>query len=101
MPAAVNNLDVREHLGRLLSQAESLRDFAGWFIDAQWSIELDGSDEDVELAARIENRFGAYSSGYVSEDELISDLREDAAEFGVAVPSRATRSRLLAAPPRA
>ena len=101
MPAAVNNRDVRWHLGRLLSQAESLRDFAEWFIDAQWSIELDGSDEDVELAARIENRFGAYSSGYISEDELVADLRGDAAEFGVAVPPRASRPRMLATPPRA
>ncbi len=85
MPASKNDLAVDVHLGRLLGQGESLHDFASWFMDALWSIELDGSDHEIELAARIQNRLFGYSSGYVPLDELMADLREDAAEFGVEV----------------
>ena len=90
MPALANNLDVRWHLGRLLSHEEPLREFADWFTDASWSIELAGSDEDAALVARIENRLGGYSSGYISEAELLTDLREDAVEFGVQLSTEPT-----------
>lgn len=83
MPASKNDLAVDEHLRRLLGHRESLHDFASWFMDALWSIELDGSDRDIELAGRVENRLFGFSSGYIPVEELMDDLREDAAEFGV------------------
>lgn len=78
-----NDIAVERHLASLLGHGESLSDFASWLMNALWSIEMEGSDHDVALAARIENRLGGYSSGHISVDELMADLREDAAEFGV------------------
>lgn len=83
MPASKNDLAVDEHLAKLLGHGETLGDFASWFMNALWSIELNGSDREIELAARIQNHLFGYSSGYVPLDELMNDLRLDAAEFGV------------------
>ena len=78
-----NDTALDRHLANLLGHGETLPEFWGWFIEAQWSIELEGSDRDVALVARIENRIGGYTSGIYSVDELMTDLREDATEFGV------------------
>jgi len=83
MPASANDTNVVRRFERLLSGTESLHDFADWFIDALWSIELNGSEHEIDLAGRLHNRLAGFSSGYVPVDELMADLREDAAEFGV------------------
>jgi len=83
MPVSKNDLAVDEHLARLLGHGETLSGFASWFMGALWSIELNGSDREIDFAARIQNHLFGYSSGYVPVDELMADLREVAAEFGV------------------
>ncbi len=79
------DIAVDRHLAILVGHGESLPDFTGWFTRALRSIELEGSEHDIELAARIENRLGGYSSGHISVEELLADLRDDAAEFGIEV----------------
>ena len=83
MPASTNDTGVVRHFERLLSGTESLQDFAEWFIGALWSIELNGSEHEIERAARLHNRLAGFSTGYVPVEELMVDLREDAAVFGV------------------
>lgn len=83
MPAIRNELLVSTQVRSLLNQEITLPQFVDWFIDAFW--ELDANDPDRLLAARVWNRLGGYSSGYLSDDDLISNLRDDAREFGVHV----------------
>jgi hypothetical protein len=42
-----------------------------------------GSDEDVDLAWRIENRLAEFSGGYTTESDVLTALRDDAQAFGV------------------
>ena len=56
MPASANDTDVVQPFERLLNGTESLHDFVDWFIDALWSIELNGSEHESALAARLHNR---------------------------------------------
>lgn len=83
MPATRNELDVPTHLRRLLNHEETLSQFVDWFMDAYWDDESRSNSSENDLAARIWNRLGGYSSGYVSDNDLITNFEEDAAEFGV------------------
>ena len=83
MPASRNDIDVRRHLIGLLRHEESVDDFVDWFHPANWSIERYGTEEDYDIASRIENQLAELSGGWIDDDGLLEGLRADAVEFGV------------------
>ena len=83
MPAMENDIDVRRHLAGLLRQEDLVDAFIDWFHPANWLIERYGTEEDYDLATRIEHRLFEMMGGYIDDAELIEGLREDADEFGV------------------
>ncbi len=83
MPVSAKDTNVRRHLAGLVFHDESLDAFIDWFFPALWEIERLGSDEDIDLAWRIENRLAGLSGGCLTEGELLAALRDDAQAFGV------------------
>lgn len=69
--------DLRGHLAGLLNRTISLDHFQRWLADAARRIEAVGTDDDVDLAARVENRLAEYSGGHIGGDDLRRALAED------------------------
>ncbi len=93
---ARQDLDLRSHLGMLLSGALSLESFRHWFASALWDIEESTDDDTVEFAYLLENRLAEYSGGYVTDAELIAGLRADfLAHFGSESPDAGSTAKNL------
>lgn len=75
--AAGSPSDIREQLAGLLDRAISPRQFWHWFVDAESAIELHGSDDEVDLAELVDNRFAEWTSGYVTSEQLLAALAAD------------------------
>lgn len=65
---------LREHLNGYLSGSQTLNEFQDWFIAATWNIEAAASPAAVELARDIELVLAEATGGYLTRDELRSDL---------------------------
>jgi len=83
MPASKNDIDVRRHLTGLLCHDETLDEFIDWFHPANWLVERLGSDEDYDIASRIELVLAELSGGWIDDDGVFEALRETADEFEV------------------
>lgn len=58
-------VDLRRHVAAVVDGTLSLDRFQQWFAEAQDDIELNGCDEHVALASRIENHLAEYTSGHI------------------------------------
>ena len=65
---------IREHLNGYLSGSLTLNEFQDWFIAATWNIESTAPTTAVELARDIGLVLAEATSGYLTRDELRSDL---------------------------
>lgn len=83
MPASKSDMDVRRHLIGLLRHEVSVDEFIDWFHPANWSIGHHGTQEQYDIASRVENRLAELSGGYIDDAGLLDGLREDAVEFGI------------------
>jgi hypothetical protein len=70
-------LDLRGHLASLLSGTITLVQFQRWIGLKSVSIELHGSDEDVDLLNLVAGLLDEYTSDYIDASELIDALRTD------------------------
>lgn len=66
--------EVRDQLIRYLQRELPLAQFEGWLTQRSWNMHLDSADEVQDLVANIELSLFEHSGGYLSEDELRSDL---------------------------
>lgn len=65
---------LRQHLNSYLAGSQTLNEFQDWFMAATWNIEAAASAAAVELARDIELVLAEASGGYLTRDELRSDL---------------------------
>jgi hypothetical protein len=66
---------IRHQLGAYLSDALSLDEFIAWVVGASWNIENAGDAGASQLAFTIELALAEHSSGFLTLDELRSELR--------------------------
>lgn len=85
MPRTASASSILERqLEGLLHQGKSIDEFVDWFIHHLWTIERDGSEDEIRLSAAINNRLAERSGGYATDTETIEGLRVDAREHGLA-----------------
>lgn len=77
MDSPLADRDLRGHLNALLTHELSVDAFHDWFFSSLWDIEQMASDDDVSLAATIENRLAEYTGGHLSAEALRDALRDD------------------------
>lgn len=77
-PEAVN---LRRNVAALLDHTVSIDVFHDWFFSVLWDIEQSASDDDVSLAATIENRLAEYTGGHISAEALRGALLDDTREM--------------------
>lgn len=66
---------IRHQLGAYLSDAMSLDVFTAWLVGASWNIEQTGDVGASQLAYAIELALAEHSGGFLTLDELRSELR--------------------------
>ena len=74
--------DLLGHFAGFLGRAMSPARFQQWLVEAEAGIESFGTENEVELAWTIENRFYEWAKSGASDEALRSVLREDAVELG-------------------
>lgn len=84
-----SDADLLGHLAGFVNRAITPDQFWSWLIHAETAIEMSGSDDGIDLARRIENRFYEWRDSDASADALRAVLREDAAEHGFGLPAEA------------
>ncbi len=67
---------IRHHLTRYLAGDLSLNELQDWLVNATWSMEATASSDAVQLAYSVELVLAEFSSGFLTPDELRSDLLE-------------------------
>ena len=67
---------IREKLGRYLSNELSLDHFEDWLVERSWNMHKDSCESAQKLASAIELRLAEYSSGHLDEAELRDELRQ-------------------------
>jgi hypothetical protein len=70
-------IELREHLGRLISDPSTLHDFKHWFTRALWDAESTAPDDILRLAYRVENLIGILDAGLWSEAEFVDEVSND------------------------
>ena len=85
--------DLSGQLTGLLDRTTSVSQFWRWFGRAQAGIELNGSNDENELANLIENVFAEYTGGHITADELLAGL---GAEVGRGFPHMVDHQRGVA-----
>jgi hypothetical protein len=67
---------IREKLGRYLSNELSLDHFEDWLVERSWNMHKDSDESAQKLASAIELRLAEYSNGNLDEAELRDELRQ-------------------------
>ena len=66
---------IRYYLSEWMGGKISLREFEDWFVPATWDIHNSGNKDSEDLVDEIELRLSEYSSGFLSKDELRSEMK--------------------------
>lgn len=69
-------LQIREQLGRVVADRQSLTEFEDWFVPAFWSVEHDLDASTRDLGYEIELRLAEYSNGHWTEDDMRRMFRQ-------------------------
>jgi hypothetical protein len=67
---------IRQHLTRYLAGDLSLNELQDWLVNATWNVEATASPEAVQFAYSLELVLAEFSSGFLTLDQLRSDLIE-------------------------
>ena len=67
---------IRHHLIRYLAGDLSLNELQDWLVNAAWNMEATASPEAVQFAYSLELVLAEYSTGFLTPNELRSDLLE-------------------------
>lgn len=67
---------IRRHLSAYLAGTVSLDELKDWMVDATWNIEEAASPDVRQLAYDIELALAEESSGFLTREELHTDLLE-------------------------
>lgn len=73
--------DLLRQLAGLLDGTIDLDQFQRWLASAEASIELHGTDADVDLLNAVLNLFAEYTGGHISARLLFDALREEATRY--------------------
>jgi hypothetical protein len=84
--------DLRGQIAAVVSGTIPLDRFLDWYFANLNTIEVEGSDEDVDLMNGVFNRYAEYTSDYIDETQLIDALRVDLREHDEALRTASTRA---------
>jgi hypothetical protein len=90
-PGMISTGEIRQHVSRLVASLESLDLFEDWFVQRSWDIHKSEDIETRQLVYRIELRLAEHSSGHLSEEDLMRELRDliNTVPLRVGVPASA------------
>jgi hypothetical protein len=66
---------IRNGLSEWMDGKITLREFEDWFVPATWDIHQSGDEKAEDLADEIELRLSEYSGGYLSREDLRSEMK--------------------------
>lgn len=87
---------MRDHLALFLAGDVSLDTFTDWLVGATWNRDTMGDAAASQLAYSIEFVLAEHSSGFLSEDELRSELQQFSQRRALASIHRVTSRPALA-----
>lgn len=85
-----SSANLRRQMAGLLDGKVDLNQFQAWLATFETTIELHGSDADLELLGWVENLLAEYTGGHISAPEFLDALR---VEYQVQTPELAATSR--------
>jgi hypothetical protein len=90
---------LREKLGRYLSNELSLDHFEDWLVNHSWNMHKDSNESAQKLASAIELRLAEYSSGHLDEIGLRDELRQFVNSYTVQVSFSEAPLPIIQEPP--